>query len=96
MTEINPFEPGTLILISLLNPVVVAVAFLMGHSADQWQKIPVAAFAASAAGVAVYWAVAALGFLPIHALGSEAGIFALQFLFGLAWAAAGYRFRARS
>jgi hypothetical protein len=95
MTSINPFEPGTLLLIALLNPAVIAVAFLMGRRADQWQKIPVAAFAASIAGVAIYWAVAAVGLLPIHALGSEAGLLALQFLFGLVWAALGYWFRAR-
>jgi hypothetical protein len=95
MTEINPFQPGTLLLIALLNPVVIAVAFLMGRRADQWQKIPVAAFAAAIAGVALYWAAGAVGLLPIHALGSEAGLLVLQILFGLVWAALGYWFRPR-
>ena len=93
MVEINPFDPGTLALIALLNPAAIAVAFLMGRKADQWQKIPVAAFAGAVAGSFLYWLVAAVGLLPIHALGGEAGIFALQFVFGLAWAALGYRLR---
>ncbi len=88
--EINPFEPTKLLLISLLNPVVIAVAFLMGQRADQWQKIIVAAFAASCAGYLLYWLVAAIGLMPVHALGGEAALVLMQFLFGLVWAAIGY------
>ncbi len=93
MPEITPFDPLTLVLIALLNPVVIAVALIMGRRADQWQKLPIAAFAASAAGIALYWLAAQVGLLPIHALGGEAGIFVLQLLFGLVWAAAGYATR---
>ncbi|HKZ95734.1 MAG TPA: hypothetical protein VJ045_01995 [Hyphomicrobiaceae bacterium] len=95
MIEIRSFDPETLVLIALLNPAVIAVAFLMGRRADQGQKLVVAAFAASLAGYGLYWIVAAVGLLPVHALGGEAAIFALQFLFGLAWAAAGYWSRSR-
>jgi len=91
--EIVPFDPGTLVLIALLNPVVIVVAFLMGRRADQWQKLIVAAFAASLAGFVLYWIVAAVGLLPIHALGGEAGIVLLQVLFGLVWASLGYLLR---
>ena len=93
MAEIKPFDPLTLVLIALFNPVVIAVAFVMGRKADQWQKIPVAAFAASLAGFILYWLVAAVGLLPIHALGGEAGVVAMQFLFGLVWAGLGYWLR---
>ena len=93
--EIVPFDPVTLILISVFNPVVIVVAFLMGRRADQWQKLIVAAFAASLAGYALYWLVAALGFLPVHALGGEAGILVMQFLLGLVWASLGYWFAPR-
>ena len=88
--EINAFDPVTLLLIALLNPVVIAVAFLMGRCADQWQRLIVAAFAASVAGVALYWLVAAVGLMPIHALGGEAALLLMQFLLGLAWASLGY------
>jgi hypothetical protein len=88
--EINPFDPGTLFWIALLNPVVIVVAFLMGRCADQWQKLIVAAFAASLAGFVLYWIVGAVGLMPIHALGGEAGIVLMQFVFGLVWAAIGY------
>ena len=88
--EIVPFDPWTLVLIALLNPAVIVVAFLMGRRADQWQKLIVAAFAASLAGYALYWLVAAVGLMPVHALGGEAAIVLMQFLFGLVWAALGY------
>ena len=88
--EIIPFDPGTLLKIALLNPVVIAVAFLMGRRADQWQKLIVAAFAASLAGYALYWLVAAVGLMPVHALGGEAALLLMQFLFGLVWAGLGY------
>lgn len=90
--EINPFDPVTLLVIALLNPAVIAVALLLGQRADQPQKLIVAAFAASLAGFALYWLVAAVGLLPIHALGGEAGLILMQFILGLVWAALGYWF----
>jgi hypothetical protein len=91
--EIKPFDPMTLLWIALLNPVVIAVAFLMGRRADQWQKLIVAAFAASLCGFVLYWLAGEVGLMPIHALGGEAALVLLQFLFGLAWAALGYVLR---
>jgi hypothetical protein len=88
--EINPFDPLTLLLIALLNPVVIVVAFLMGRRADQWQKLIVAAFAASLSGFILYWLAGAVGLVSVHALGGEVGIVLLQFLFGLVWASLGY------
>jgi hypothetical protein len=88
--EIKPFDPWTLVLISLLNPAVIGVAFFMGRRADQWQKLIVAAFAASLAGFILYWLVAEIGLLPIHALGGEAAILLMQLLLGLLWASFGY------
>jgi len=88
--EINAFDPVTLVLIALLNPVVIIVAVVMGRRADQWQKLIVAAFAASLAGFILYWIVTTLGFLPVHALGGEAGIVLLQILFGFVWATIAY------
>ena len=88
--EIKPFDPWTLVLISLLNPAVIAVAVWMGRRADQWQKLIVAAFAASLAGFILYWLAAELGLLPIHALGGEAAILLMQLLLGLLWASLGY------
>ncbi len=83
----------TLVWISLLNPVVIVVAFLMGRRADQWQKIIVAAFAASLCGFVLYWIAGAVGLMPIHALGGEAALVLLQFLVGLVWASLGYFLR---
>ena len=91
--EIKPFDPWTLVLISLFNPAVIAVAFLMGRRADQWQKLIVAAFAASLSGFILYWLAAELGLLPIHALGGEAAILLMQLLLGFVWAGLGYWLR---
>lgn len=91
--EIKPFDPTTLVLIALLNPLVIVLAFTMGRRADQWQKLIVAAFAASLAGFVLYWLAAEVGLMSIHALGGEAAMLVLQFLFGLVWASAGYFLR---
>ncbi len=95
MIPINSFDPLTLVLLAAVNPAVVIVAFLMGRSADQWQKLPVAAFAASIVGFLLYWIGGQIGLFAIHAIGGEAALVTLQFFFGLVWAALGYWFRAR-
>ncbi|TMJ67693.1 MAG: hypothetical protein E6G91_18180 [Alphaproteobacteria bacterium] len=46
----TPVDLRDVVLTALLNPAVILVAFWMGRSADQWQKLPVAAFAAALAG----------------------------------------------
>jgi hypothetical protein len=91
--QIQAFDPWTLLVLAAINPAVIAVGAWMGWRADQWQKLPVAAFAAALAGFALYWLVTMLGLLPVHALGGEAGLVALQFAFGLVWASAGYLLR---
>lgn len=88
--EIVPFDPWTLVMIAVFNPAIIVVAFLLGRSADQWQKLIVAAFAASLAGYILYWLVAAVGLMPVHALGGEAAVFLMGFLLGLVWASLGY------
>ncbi len=95
MIAINSFDPLTLILLAAVNPAVIIVAVLMGRAADQWQKLVVAAFAASLAGFLLYWLGGQVGLLAIHAIGGEAAIFMLQLVFGLLWAALGYASRKR-
>lgn len=95
MISIDAFDPMTLVLVAALNPAVVAVAFMMGRRADQWQKLIVAAFAASVAGFLLYWLGGQVGLFSVRALGGEAAIFMLQFVFALGWAALGYWIRPR-
>ena len=90
MIPINSFDPLTLLLLAAVNPVVIAVALVMGRNADQWQKLPVAAFAASVSGFSPFWLGGQVGLFAIHAIGGEAAIFTLQFAFGLVWSALGY------
>lgn len=92
MIELQPFDPVSVVLVALFNPVAIAVAFLMGRAADQWQKLIVAAFAAAFAGSGFVWLLAFVGLLPVRGIGGEAGVFVAQFLFGLVLAGIGYRF----
>jgi hypothetical protein len=91
-----PVDLNVVLLTALLNPVVMVVAFWMGLASDQWQKLPVAAFAASAAGTAAFYLAARLGVPGIASIvRAGAGLFIAQLLPGLVWAAAGYRFARR-
>lgn len=90
MIDINPFDPQTVVLMGALNPVTIVVAFLLGRKADQWQKIPVAAFAGAFAGFLLYWLAATVGVFKVHALGGEAGQVLVGFASGLVWALIGY------
>lgn len=90
MIELNTFDPKTLLLLSLLNPAVIAVGFYMGRTADQWQKIVVAAFAASLAGFVLFWIGTLLGLIVVNSSGGASGIVMLQMVFGLIWASLGY------
>lgn len=90
MIDINPFDPATLAVIAVLNPATAVVAFLMGRTADQWQKLIVAALAAALAGFVLYWLAANVGFFRVHALGGEAGLIVMGFFIGLLWALLGY------
>jgi hypothetical protein len=87
-----PVDLLAVALTALLNPAVIIVALLMGRNADQWQKLPVAAFAAALLGsVLVYFAVQ-IGIPGVAGVGrAVAGVFIAEFVFGLMWAAIGYR-----
>jgi len=92
-----PVHLDVVLITALLNPVVGVVAFWMGRSADQWQKLPLAAFAASLAGIAAVYAAARLGIGDLARTGrAAAGIFIAQFVFALVWAYAGYRLARRA
>ena len=89
----TPVDVKAVLLTALLNPVVPLVAFWMGGTADQWQKVPVAAFAAAVLGSAMIYVAVRLGVGGIAGVGrAAAGVFIVEFLAGLLWATAGYRF----
>lgn len=96
MTGLEPFHPLSIILIAALNPVVIAVAFLMGRAADQRQKIVVAAFAAALAGAIALWLATFVGLVPAKGVGGEGGVFVLSLLFGLFWAWLGFKTRPKT
>jgi hypothetical protein len=92
-----PVDLKLVLLTALLNPVVMVVAAWMGARADQWQKLPLAAFAASLAGIAAVYVAARLGIATLaQTARAAAGIFIAQLLFALAWAYAGYRLARRA
>lgn len=93
MITLEPFDPYSIVLVALLNPVTVGVAFLMGRGANQWQKLIVAAFAAACAGFILIYALAYVQLVHVKGFGAPTGVFVLQFVFGLLWAYIGYRMR---
>jgi hypothetical protein len=92
----TPVDLKSVVLVALLNPAVIAVAFWMGRNADQWQKLPVAAFAAALVGSAILYLAGRLNVVGLSGLGrAAAGVFTTQFLVGLAWAYLGRRWGRR-
>ena len=82
------------LLTALFNPVVVLVAVAMGRKANQWQKLPVAAFAAAMAGWLALYVAVWLNWAGTSAIGrAAAGVLAVQFVIGLAWATIAYSLR---
>lgn len=88
-----PVDLKSVLLTALLNPAVIVVAFWMGRMANQWQKLPVAAFAAALVGSALVYIAVRVGIAGVADIGrAAAGVFIAQFLFGLVWAYVGFRF----
>ncbi len=96
MISLSEFNPMGLLLIAALNPVVILVAVLMGRSADQWQKLFVAAFASSLAGVVLIWFVTFAGLMTVSGFGGTGGLLIAQMFFGLLWASGAYFLAHRS
>ena len=90
MFDLKAFDPATVVALAALNPAVMVVGFWMGIKADQWQKLIVAALAASLAGFLLLYFAIYVGAVHASSIGGEAGIVALQVIFGLFWAVAGY------
>ena len=91
-----PVDLRSVLLTALLNPVVVIVAFWMGAMADQWQKLPLAAFAGAVAGMAAVYVAILLGVAGVAGTSrAAAGVFISQFVLALVWAYAGYRLARR-
>jgi hypothetical protein len=84
----------SLLLIAALNPVTIAVAWMMGRRADAPAKLLIAGFAASAAGAVLVWigTLLRLGFLatPARAAG---GMFVAGIAFATVYAWIAYRTR---
>jgi len=93
MPQVEPVNLAAVVLTALFNPAVVIVAVWLGRYADQWQKLPVAAFAAALVGSMFVFVAVHVGVPGIVSVGrATAGVFVCEFLFGLAWAALAYRF----
>jgi len=84
------FTPLTLLIMTLVNPVVIVVAYVMGRRCDQWQKLVIAGLAAALAGTAALWIVTFVGVLSPRPFGSDSGVFVFSLIYGTAIAAVGY------
>ncbi len=95
------FQPNvdlaTVAAIAALNPVVIGLGLWLGRQCDQPQKLVIAGFGAGLAGMVLIWLAATLRLPFIYEPGrAAAGIFVAQGLFGIVWAAIGYRFLRRA
>ena len=91
-----PVDLRSVLLTALLNPVVAIVAFWMGATADQWQKLPLAAFAGAVAGMVAVYVAIRLGVTGVAGTSrAAAGVFIAQFVLALIWAYAGWRLARR-
>lgn len=90
-----PVDVVALLFTALLNPVVVVIAVLMGLRADQWQKIPVAGFAAAVIGTALIYVLVRIGVGGDRLVRAPAGLFIVQFALGMAWATVAFWYARR-
>ena len=93
MFELVPFDPVTVFLVALLNPIAIAVAFYMGRDANQWQKLIVAGFASACVGFLTLFVLIYFRLIIAKGFGAPTGVFVVQFVLGLVWAFIGYRMR---
>jgi hypothetical protein len=86
---------GAVLLIALLNPAVIAVAFFRGRRADEWHLVVVglssAAFMGMLVGSVLIYGATQVGIAPLLSDHAVAGISVFEYLFGLVWAWLGYR-----
>lgn len=96
--ELQPnVDLASLAAIAALNPVVIGLGLWLGRQCDQPQKILIAGFGAGLAGMALIWLAATLRLPFIYEPGrAAAGIFVAQGLFGMLWAAIGWRYLRRA
>jgi len=93
MPPVAPVDLGAVLLTALLNPAVLIIAVFMGRRADQWQKLPVAAFAAALVGSFFVYVAVYFGMPGVSSVGrATAGVFVTEFVLGLVWAALAWRF----
>lgn len=91
-----PVDVLGLFITALLNPAVSVMAVLMGLRADQWQKIPLAGFAAAVIGTALIYVLIRIGIPGLGpSMRAPAGLFITQFGLGTVWAGIAYLYARR-
>ena len=89
-----PEELKDILLLAIMNPATLAAGFLVGRSADQVQKVIVAAFVGGIAGVLFAGLLMAVGLYPpkVRLL---SGVFVAAAIAGMIWAWIGFVTRPR-
>lgn len=93
----GPVDLTTVLLFAALNPASIVVALAMGAQADSLAKLPIAAFVAAIAGIALIWLLAELRIeFVAKPARAAAGMFVLGLVVDNVWAWLGYRFLKRA
>jgi hypothetical protein len=89
-----PSVPLAVWLLAAFDPVLIAVAVLLGWKADQFGKVFIAAIAALGASVLVSWAITAIGLPWIAPVSTQAPtLFPVRVIAALLWAGGAYAAR---
>jgi hypothetical protein len=88
---IAPVVPASVWLLAAVDPVLIAIAVILGWKADQFGKIFIVAIAALGGSVLVSWAISATGLPWIAPISREApALLPVRAVAALVWAVAGY------
>ena len=89
-----PSVPLSVWLLGAFDPVLIAIAILLGWKADQFGKVLVAAIAALGVSVLVSWGITSLGLPWIAPVRADAPtLYPVRFVAALVWSSGAYAAR---
>jgi hypothetical protein len=86
-----PIIPASVWLLAAVDPVLIAIAVILGWKADQFGKVFIVAIAALGASVLVSWAISAVGLPWVAPVGgNNPTLLPIRTIAALLWASVAY------